>query len=88
MVIENLKSAVQLVIKKHQLQVFINPQDHEIIQKFIPDLKKVFAEIQQVELFSDENVSKGSCVVKTKESVIDADINTQLALLEKNLFGK
>jgi flagellar assembly protein FliH len=87
-VIENLKSAVQLIVKKHQLQVFINPQDYEVIQKFIPDLKKIFTEIEQVELFSDENISGGSCMVKTRESIIDADINTQLALLEKNLFGK
>lgn len=84
---ENLKRAIELVAKRHELTVHVNPNDYKTVKKFFPKLFAGFPEIGNIELRKDDAVSPGGCVVKTREGGVDADIHTQLEQIEKALLG-
>lgn len=68
-----------------RVQVRVNPSDMKKIQK---DRKRLVEEVGQgreIELVEDAKVSEGGCVIETDLGIIDAQLETQLRVLEKAL---
>lgn len=67
--------------EKH-IMIKVHPDDEEIV---IVNLPKLFPRLQteaKILTEPDESVEKGSCIVQTKNGLIDARFSTQLSILQ------
>lgn len=83
-VIEAIKRATT---EADRVQVYVNPQDLNLLLKTIPELEKLFPSGIEIVPLVDDSVDQGSCIVETKSGQLDASFSTQLATL-RNLLTK
>lgn len=69
-----------------KLTVKVNPDDCEFAAASLPEMLQEKGINAKINVVSDETVEKGGCIIIANNGVIDADINTQLAILQ-NAFG-
>lgn len=74
----NVKKAIERLARRHSLQVLVHPADLEAIEKFVPELRRQFADITELKLEASEGVGKGGCLVVTREGKVDATLENQL----------
>ena len=79
-VIDELNSDTQ------RLEIKVNPQDYDFALVSLPEVVKEKNIEARVIFSQDESIDKGSCIVIANNGVIDANIRTQLAVLQ-NAFG-
>ena len=83
---KNLCKAIDLAAEKSELQVRLNPSELEVIEEYVPQLKSTFTKLKSIKLVPDMSISPGGCVVQTHGGEVDAQIETQLAEMEKQLL--
>ncbi|MBR3605316.1 MAG: hypothetical protein IKL52_04740 [Candidatus Gastranaerophilales bacterium] len=69
-----------------KVEVKVNPSDIEFANVSLPEVIKDKGLNIRTIILQDETVEKGSCIVLANNGVIDANIKTQLAVLQ-NTFG-
>jgi flagellar assembly protein FliH len=84
---ENVKRAIELVARKDMLEVRVHPDDYDQVERFLPRVRTLFTEIQELTLVRSDDVSRGGCVVVTRHGAVDADVRTQLEEIERGLLG-
>jgi flagellar assembly protein FliH len=83
----NLRRAIELTAKRHELKVLLHPDDLERIDLFLPELRREFADLGAVSLESSPTVDRGGAIVQTREGSVDATISGQLGRIERGLLG-
>ena len=83
---ELLKTQVIEAIKKatsesDRVQVYVNPQDLQILEANVPKLQKLFPSGVEIIPLAKESVNPGSCIVETKSGQLDANFSTQINTL-------
>ncbi len=65
-----------------EIKIRTNPNDVEIVKERLPD---VYPENESTRIIvvSDDQVDWGSCIVETKNGIVDAKFSTQLQILQK-----
>lgn len=84
---ENLRRAVALAVRRREIRVRLNPADLEMIEAFLPELRRGAPDLGPVLLEADAAVARGGVVVVTPEGVVDADLRTQIEEIERGLLG-
>jgi flagellar assembly protein FliH len=84
---ENLRRAIELTARRQALRVVVHPEDLALLETWLPDLRRRFADLGQVEFEASEEVGRGGVVVRTREGSVDASVAAQLAELERGLLG-
>ncbi len=82
----NVKEAIRLVTAKHDLRLRINPAQKQTLTDLLPLLKQLWPVIQHVELVDDTTISPGGCRVCTAGGEIDAELDTQLDRIARELI--
>lgn len=85
--VENVRRAITLTAHRRSLDILLHKDDVKLIKTYVPALKKEFLDVADVRLRADESVSRGGCVVVTREGAVDADIRTQLEEIERQLLS-
>lgn len=83
----NVRRAVEIAVNRGTLEIRLNPRDHSLVEKYLPELTSEFTDIDSVELRDDPSVERGGCVVHTRMGKIDADLGTQLGEIGRALLG-
>ncbi len=67
-----------------EIKIRTNPNDTDIVKERLPE---VYPENQSTKILvvPDEEVDWGSCIVETKNGIVDARFSTQLRILQKAL---
>lgn len=84
---ENLRRAVQLVGKRTDLTVRVNPQDVETLRDVAADLLKQVDQSLSVEFIEEPSIAPGGCRVTTEISDIDATLESQVDEIVTLLLG-
>jgi len=73
-------------MSKNETEIIIktNPNDVEIVKENLPEIYP-YNETTKIKVMPDEEVDWGSCIVETKNGIIDARFSTQLQILQKAL---
>lgn len=79
--------AAELAADRRELRVRLHPQDVTAVETLLPELRRRFSETAKVTLEADESVSRGGCVVRTREGAVDAQLETRLREIERGLAG-
>lgn len=85
---ETVARAIELSASRVGLNMRLHPRDLEAVREFLPALHTRFADLEPVKLVADESVHPGGCVLATREGNIDADLQTQLDELTRQLLGR
>jgi flagellar assembly protein FliH len=70
--------ALTMATDKSQVDLRINPDDLETIERLKPELVVRFNEIKSIVVTSDPSVTRGGCLVETPYGDVDASIEIQL----------
>ena len=83
-----VRQAIQTVRQQREIIVRVNPQDLEALQKGKHEIIAVLARAKDVDLRGDPSISRGGCVVESELGTIDAELETQLDVIERLLAGE
>ena len=64
------------------------PQDVELVRDMVPEIFSGNYFEAKITVIPDEKIKQGGVVVETSNGLIDATIDTQLAIIAKALNGK
>lgn len=77
-VLDVLRGALRHLADRRTITILVNPDDLEIVNASIDEVRASAGGIEQCEVQADRRVSRGGAVVRTSEGEVDADIDTQL----------
>jgi flagellar assembly protein FliH len=83
----NLRRAVELTARRHELQVLVHPDDLARIEAYLPELRREFSDVHQIVLEAGHAVDRGGVIVQTREGSVDATIASQFDQIERGLLG-
>lgn len=86
-----VRATVQRVIEmarhENDLRLRVNPDEFDVIERFLPDLLARLGKAGHVSLAPDSAVAPGGCIIDGRNGTIDADIHTQLQRLAEQLVS-
>ena len=87
-ILKNIFSSVidEINADTQMIEIKVNSQDAEFANASLPEIIKEKNLNVRVIISQDDTVEKGSCILVANNGVIDANIKTQLAVLQ-NTFG-
>ncbi len=83
----NVRHAIELVARRQEVRVVVHPDDLSMVEAYLPALRHEFADLGGLDLEAGDGVTRGGCVVVTKEGAVDADLDTQLDEIYRELLG-
>lgn len=78
---------IGLVTDRTAITARVNPADLEVMQDFIPDLKKEFPDMGTLKILPDEAIERGGLMAMTRETEVDMRLATRLAAFEEAILG-
>ena len=78
-VIDAVRGALRRLSDRLHVTAVVNPDDLELVSRFIDPLRAELGGIEHLAVQSDRRIGRGGAVVRTREGEIDAQVQTQLA---------
>lgn len=78
---------IGLVTERTAITARVNSADFEVLQDFIPELKKEFPDLGTLQIIPDESIERGGLMAATRESEVDMRLATRLAAFEEAILG-
>jgi flagellar assembly protein FliH len=83
---EQMTEALALVSRPGAVDVCINPDDRDEVDRMIPALLHQIAGCEHVGVREDPSIGRGGCVVRTRGGSIDATVESQLERIAETLL--
>jgi len=74
--------------QRREIFLRVNPEDLQHIRENKPALLEVLSRAKEIGIREDPDVAVGGAIIETDAGIIDAQIETQLAVFERVLMGK
>ncbi len=87
-IVDVVRGAIATVRQQSEIIIRANPEDLEALEAGRQDLIAVLARAKDVTLRGDPQISRGGCVVESELGTIDAQLETQLDVLQRILSGE
>jgi flagellar assembly protein FliH len=85
-VVDMIREALQLAAGSPQITLRLNPLDLDQLNANGNDIIERLSRVGETALTPDESVSRGGCLIETRQGIIDARIETQLARIVDELL--
>lgn len=82
-----VSSALQYARQKENLVIRVNPADLPFVQDKLDAFKSI-SQARFIDVSADPTVETGGCLIESEVGTVDAQIKTQLRVLEKALLAK
>lgn len=84
-----IKGVVEEINKtENKITLRVMPQDVELVRDMVPEIFSGNYFEAKITVIPDEKIKQGGVIVETSNGLIDATIDTQLAIIAKALNGK
>ena len=84
-----IKAAVEEVNKtENKITLKVMPKDVEIVRDKIPEIFEGNYFEAKITVIPDSTIKEGGVIIETSNGLIDASIETQMAIIEKALSAK
>jgi len=87
-IVDVVRQAIATVRQQKEIIVRANPEDLEALEAGRQELISVLARAKDVTLRGDPTISRGGCVVESELGTIDAQLETQLDVIQRLLSGE
>ncbi len=84
-VVNAVKSAIELTGRASSIVVRLNGADVEVIKRYLPELEQYTLGTKKIVLREDPSVGRGGCMVETENTTIEHTIDTALKEIEERL---
>jgi flagellar assembly protein FliH len=81
---ETIRAAMRLLVDTSQVRIRINPEDMEDVSKLIPSMS-VDTKAGRIQILEDHGVHRGGCILQTGFGNVNATVEDQMALVEKEI---
>ncbi len=81
----NARALLELVKHHGDIQLLVNPADHELLQDVAADFVQSIGGLQHASITPDAGVDRGGCVLRSSDGEIDASIAGQLERIAATL---
>lgn len=75
--------ALQPISQSLHVTLYVNKEDKEILEKNKPKLLKQMARVETLSIVEKSDISRGGCLIETKEGLINATAENQWKALER-----
>jgi flagellar assembly protein FliH len=82
----NLADAMRLAVAAADVRILVHPSQKQLIDAELPAIKLNWPDLKHVELVPDESVEAGGCRLITNRGTVDAQIDSQLDRIIKELM--
>ncbi len=88
-IIQMIKAAVEEVNKtENKIVLRVMPKDAEIVKNKLPEIFAGNGFDAKISVIPDKKITEGGVIVETSNGIIDATLETQLAIIEKALCNE
>ncbi|MFH0976136.1 MAG: flagellar assembly protein FliH [Spirochaetota bacterium] len=84
-VINNIKEAIQRVKDRDRIDIRVNFADLDMTTAHKDELIKMMDSLKKVNIYEDNRVDRGGCIIETDVGAIDARVSTQLDAIEESI---
>jgi flagellar assembly protein FliH len=84
---ETIFNAICLAAEKSKMNLRVNPEDFEYVEKLRPEIFTRFNDLKSIVVTSDASITRGGCLLETQYGDIDARVETQLERIYQCLEG-
>jgi len=77
-VLDSVQGALRGIVERERVIVMVNPEDLEIVQGAVEELKGTLGGIEHCVIEAERRVGRGGCIVRTAVGDVDARIETKL----------
>ncbi len=81
----NAREAIRLVLSRHDVRVAIHPSQKQLMEEIAQRLQVDWPQLERVTVLEDANITPGGCRVTMAGGEIDAELDTQLDRLAREL---
>lgn len=83
MVMKNVERAIGKVSDLEKVLIKVNPLDLDLVLPKQEYFKKLLPDVQDFIITGHYSIERGGCLIETNSGTIDAQVNTQLAVVEE-----
>ena len=77
-VVEVVRGALRGIVERERIIVLVNPDDMELVQASLDDLRGSLGGINHCVVEAERRVARGGCIVRTAVGDVDARVDTKL----------
>lgn len=81
----NAREAVRLVLSRHDIRIAANPGQRVLLEEVAERLKQQWPQLERITIIEDPSITPGGCRVTTAGGEIDADLQSQLDRIAREL---
>jgi flagellar assembly protein FliH len=81
---ETIRAAMKLLVDASQVRIRVSPEDMEEVERILPSVA-AGAKAGRVQILEDQGLTKGGCVLQTGFGSVNATVEDQMALVEKEI---
>ncbi|MDD3436700.1 MAG: FliH/SctL family protein [Candidatus Gastranaerophilales bacterium] len=70
-----------------KITIKVNPAQLNLTRENIPEIVTSLGLDSKINVIADDTIELGSCIVKTNNGIVDATVNTQLAIIKEAFKG-
>ena len=87
-IIRAVEKAIQAAVQAEEYRVRVSPRDMAVVTENKPLFLSSISGLQSIVVESDEDISRGGCVVESDQGKVDATIETKLEKIQDQLFNE
>ncbi|MGC4116335.1 MAG: type III secretion system stator protein SctL [Myxococcales bacterium] len=80
--------AIESVRQQRELILRVNPEDAQLLRNSRKKLMDMLGRTKDIAVREDPEVQRGGCIIETENGTVDAQLKTQLQMLEQALLGE
>ncbi|GIW76288.1 MAG: hypothetical protein KatS3mg104_1351 [Phycisphaerae bacterium] len=81
----NAREAVRMVLSRHDIRIVCHPEQVALLNEVSERLQKHWPQLQHITITADPSITPGGCRVLTAGGEIDADLQSQLDRIAREL---
>lgn len=87
-ILQTVREALKSARNERRVTIKVNPAEEAVLRKEAGSLQMLGAEVGELVIVPNPSVAAGGCIVESELGVIDAQLGTQLASIEKALMRR
>ncbi|MBI5547641.1 MAG: type III secretion system stator protein SctL [Deltaproteobacteria bacterium] len=87
LVLHVVAQAIESVRQQREIVLRVNPEDAQLLRGSRKKLMDMLGRTKDIAVRDDPEVARGGCIIETENGTVDAQLATQLQMLEEVLLG-
>lgn len=87
-ILRAVEKAIHAAVQSEEYRVRVNPEDMSLVTENKPLFLASISGLQNIVIESDEEISRGGCVVESDQGKVDGTIETQLEKIQEQLDAR